>query len=242
MPRLDVVKVVYGAFALPWEQRKNFFNALFIPTSLLFTYSLCRSYLDEWLPEGSVWPLTLLFAVLFTFFAVPCHRLALLGSEQKGAYLPRWSRRETRFLVWLTLLWGSMMLGLMASTMVADTLALNLIGPEGWETLRSNRVVWYASLLPAYYLIARFSLMLPAIAIDNKTSPVHAWYLSRNNGLRLMLIVYAVPWTLGWVVDNAYRDDSSSIEIGILILLEYLTFAIQICAISLAYRELSRAG
>ena len=56
--RLDVAKVVYGAFLVPWINRQSFARALAIPVGILATLTLCSYYLGGHVPQAFHWLLT----------------------------------------------------------------------------------------------------------------------------------------------------------------------------------------
>lgn len=245
MQRLDVAKVLFGAFALPWTQRHDFTRVLALPVALLFTLTLAWFEFADALPEALNWFLMLVYGVFFTLLAVPCHRLILIGLEKTDKPLPGWEGRETRFLIWMGMVWliggvvfivGSAAIGIVGGIAVSIAFGSDAINSA------MRWITWFGGYIPAYYLLARLSLMLPAIATDRQIRLSDAWSLGKNNGLKLMLVVSVLPWALSSFLELAWRDNSSAFEVGLLTLLGCLTFIIEISALSLAYRELSRAG
>lgn len=91
-----------GAFLVPWWNRRAFARALAVPFVSLAVLTLSWYYANEILPNFVKWLLWVLYGLLFTLFAVTCHRLVLLGAESVTTRLaPRWSWRESRFFAWL---------------------------------------------------------------------------------------------------------------------------------------------
>ena len=246
MPQFDVAKVLYGAFALPWAQRKDCTRVLALPLALLFTLTLAWSQFAELLPGWFGWLVMPLYGAMFTLLAVPCHRLILIGLEETDNSLPGWEWRKTRFLLWTGLLWIGVGLVFMATTVASGTVIAVLLSIVFGDSDAVRNIVGVlmgsAAYLSAYYLLARFSLMLPAIATDQKIRLADAWLLGKNNGLRLMLVVCILPWALSSFLDIAWRENSSAFEVGLLTLLGCLTFIFEISALSLAYRELTRGN
>lgn len=241
--RLDVGKVVYGAFLVPWLHRRAFARALALPLAAMTSLALCSYYLIGHVPKSVHWLLYGAYWLVFVLFAVNCHRLVLLDpSEISRQWLPQWSMRQTRFLVWFVLVWGFCFLVAAWPVMtVLGTLILNIPGPwrgsgveDGW------RWVVQAGQVVSFYLMARLSVIFPATALDRKVNVRWAWQRTRQNGWRLTLVVAALPWLLSHMVDFVYRGDATTLEAIALTFLGTALFAVEISAVSLAYRELTK--
>jgi len=236
--RLDVAKVVYGAFMLPWWNRRAFGRALAIPLVLLVTLTLSWYYGGKYLPKPSNWALCFVWGALFSVFAVTCHRLVLLDAASVASRpVPRWSWRETRFFYWLVgiwlICWGA---GIAAMTLILN-LAIMAMGPPS-DGLFSE--AQYLASVPAYYLFARLSPVFPATAIDRTVNLRWAWRLTQGNGWRLFLIVAVLPWVISEIVALLYRGNATAVETVVLTFAGSALFAVEIAALSLSYRELTR--
>jgi hypothetical protein len=175
--------------------------------------------------------------LLFTLFAVTCHRLVLLDTESVAQrWRPAWSRRETRFFLWIAALW----LTCIAVMWVILALAMNIwtyIGgsPEDWFEL-----MVLAVKIAALYVFARLCMLFPATAVDRKVTWRWSWDLTRDNGWRLFIIVGGLPLLSWHAVGLLHRDDATTVEWFLLTVLTVALFAVEIAAISLSYRELTR--
>jgi hypothetical protein len=235
--RLDVGKVVLGAFLVPWWNRRAFSRALAIPLLLLVTLTLSWYFTGEYLPELSAWLFYLGYGVLFVIFAVTCHRLVLLDPPSIASRLyPRWSSRETRFILWMVGVW----LIITAAFIVVSPLLVNVSllwsrKPDedwlGWSL--------FVAKLPALYVFARLCLVFPATAIDKRVNLQWAWRRTEGNGWRLVLIVAVLPWILTQLVNLLYRGNASTIETIVLTFVGCALFAVEVAALSLSYRELT---
>jgi hypothetical protein len=237
--QLDVGKVALGAFLVPWWNRGAFGKALAIPLLLLVTLTLSWYYGAEHLPEFSNWALYLVYGALFALFAVTCHRLVLLDPKIVASRLaPRWSWRETRFFLWMGAVW----LISAAVTFALTTLMLNVWVPWVGEPNRT----WFewtvfVAKVPAFYVFARFCLVFPATAVDRRVDLRWAWRLTENNGWRLVLLVGVLPWLISQALALLYRGDASVVETIVLTFVAAALFAVEVAAISLSYRELTRS-
>ena len=98
---LPVGKVLFGAFVVPWWNRAVFGRALAVPLGSIALLMLSWYYGKAYVSDVASWLLLAVYGVLFTLFAVACHRLVLLGSEfSTTRFVPRWSWRESRFFAW----------------------------------------------------------------------------------------------------------------------------------------------
>jgi hypothetical protein len=81
-PRLDLAKVLAGAFLVPWWRRAALVRVLAVPVALIFAYTLLwQEYAAPWLGALGGWLSAGLYGLLFTLFAVRCHRVVLLDAE-----------------------------------------------------------------------------------------------------------------------------------------------------------------
>ena len=236
--RLEVGKVVLGAFLVPWWNRQSFVRALAIPLFAIVALNLSWYYAREYLSSLSTWLLTFVWCALFVLFAVTCHRLVLLDPRSISAQLrPHWSWRETRFFVWLVIVY----ILVAGALLVASALMLNIVQ---WtiKPLPENQMGWpmYAAALPALYIFARLCLVFPATAVDRRVTLRWAWRLSERNGWRLFLVVAVLPWFLSYLVTLLYRDNASVIETVAITAIGVAVLAFEIAALSLSYRELTR--
>ena len=232
---LNVGKVVLGAFIVPWWNKRAFGRALAIPLTTLATLVVSWDLAGDHLPKLAIWLLYFLHIVLFTLFAVTCHRLVLLNQRSfASVLLPPWTWRETRFIFFFFALWlVTTGIVVVALTLIAN-LWIPLFGEPGGAWFS-----WIAKI-PMLYLFARFCLVFPATAVDRKVNLKWSWALTRRNGWRLFTVVAVLPWIISQVLDLLYRGDASTIEIVLLAFLASALLAVEVAALSLSYRELTR--
>jgi hypothetical protein len=227
--------VVQEALLIPWRRRREFAWALAVPLALLAGLSLARYFAREVL-QAAGWALFVVycgvFAAFFTLFAVTCHRLVLLAPRMPAA---RWSWRESRFLFWVVTLWLIYLVVWWLGLLVAANTWWRGGDVVGW-----TKVIEFVASIPALYLIARLSLVFPATAIDRPAGLRWAWRMSRGNGWRLVVVVTVLPWLVSHLVGLLYRDEATAAEIVLLTVIGTALFALEIAALSVAYRELVR--
>ncbi len=131
-----------------------------------------------------------------TMIAVSCHRLVILGVDSlPSAWGVFWSSRETRFLGWAALIYGSFMGGMLLVGRLASSL-----GAEG--VLIALSLMFFVLFPLAMYVLPRLSLVFPATAVGQRPSLRGSWRRSRSNGWRLVLVMFisSLPiWPLSLV-------------------------------------------
>ena len=238
---LSVGKVVVGAFMVPWWKRRAFARALAVPLAALATLTLSWYYTAEMLPTFANWLLCLLYAGLFTLFAVRCHRLVLIDSESAVVPLrPEWAWRESRFLMWMIGLWLIYVATWWVSMILTGTVTANV-----WRNSPAESSVWLEwgislGKVPALYVLARLSLVFPATAIDRIADLRWAWRLTEKNGWRLVVVVGVLPWVISYLLGLLYRGEPSLLETMVLTTVGIALFAVEIAALSISYRELTK--
>jgi hypothetical protein len=237
---LDLGKVVAGAFLVPWWHRKAFARALAVPVALFMAFSaLWHYYGMTQLPWFAALTVNVVYGMVFTLFAVTCHRLVLLDPESVArAWRPRWTLRETRFILWLTGLWLVGVAASMALLALVGTVWVNLAGDSEIDLHRMQVAIRLVLLYP----LARLCVLFPATALDLDPLPNlrWAWDLTRDNGWRLAVIVGFLPWLFAQLMDLAYRSNASRLEWLLLSVLAIAFFAVEIAAVSISYRELAK--
>lgn len=172
------------------------------------------------------------FAII-TIVAVGCHRGFLMSEEDiYNTKTFRWESREWKFLGWwlaISLLSGLMF---MAYGLILTPLAyLFDIQQSGIFV----NIIQLITLLPVLYVISRWSLVLPATAVDDtEASLSEAWNLSDGQGWRLTVIIGVIPF----IINNALEilPAYDSFIYGIIVAAVWLLIAVfQIGLLSLSY-------
>ena len=238
--RLDLGKVVAGAFLVPWWRRRAFARALVVPVLLIFAYSVAWEYLRPTVFPWLTWLVACgTYGLLFTLFAVRCHRLVLLDPQAVAReWQPRWTWRETRFFMWVAGFWLFGIVGMV----VLLTVVLNAWGAIAGH--RSIELEWteQAVRVALLYPFGRLCVMFPATAVERPAVPDvrWAWQLTRGNGWRLMIVVGALPWLFSLLTSAVYRSEATTLEWVLVGLLGLALLAVQIAALSISYQELTK--
>ena len=226
---LSIGIVVYDSFRVITRQWRAFLCALTLPTMALTVFAT----IDYAGSSGwQIVALHLTFYATATLYAVTSHRIALYGSDSVpnrwGLY---WTKRETIYFAVAAAIF------IVPGYLITWPMFTNL--PLG-QYIAVQATVW----LSLAYVVARLSIALPAIAIDDATSITTAWNLSRHNGWRLT-IALSIPILLiaglGFVYERLVPPSSHPIGVFLTSFAFVLVDAITITALSVAYRELRLA-
>lgn len=174
------------------------FPLLFLLATFLAWHasSFAESTTAAWIAYGA-------FVLTLAWLAITIHRLVLVdGWSRTPASGSMPLRRFAWFVAALMLIW----LLHQALTLIVVGLALNLIYPPRYVPAgeiqapprEMQNVEWLGTLayVLVYWVIARVSMVLPAIAVDRKLDVVDSWRRSRGNGWKLAIIVGVLPWVL----------------------------------------------
>ena len=147
-----------------------------------------------------------------------------------------WTKRETRFLGWFVGIWF-LYFALSLPTGIILLLFSEVFA--GWNTAW---ITTFISYIVVAYFEGRFSLVLPATAIDRRSNFKESWAMSRGKGM-LIAVALVIPamimFPVEYVLYDAMGDELSPIADLIWLLLVLPIFAIEIAIISLAYDKLA---
>lgn len=136
--------------------------------------------------------------LVYTLLAVRVHRMVLTGGGANQDWL-RWTRRETRFLGWLVVVyfyWTLILVPLVAGVGVASDFTWVSYG-VWWDSLAIT-----LATVPGAYVFVRLVFLLPATAVDQKRNLRWAWEFSKDNGWRLVSLLWVLPMFISLVVPD----------------------------------------
>jgi hypothetical protein len=248
--RLPVAKVIAGALMLAWERRYALLHALWLPLlfGMVFTVSETLWGPSSWELEppgqqtsrqGSLLLWTLPLFVLTVVFAVRSYRVYLLGDELMRA-IPAfsWSLRETRFVFAMA---GIAFLFALAAVTFGSIVGALWPGASDFANSRFGLVL----MLPPGYLAGRLLLAFPAIAIDDSIDVLQAlgnsWAISKQNGLRLLVLCVLAPGAIAWSLGAL---STLGIPGGALLssIAVWLVMPVELAIVALSYETLKREG
>lgn len=234
---LEIFGTIRDAALKCWSQRVALGRALLLPGICLTILNLVSDRIDE--AELSLLALVGAgSAAIYAIFAVVCHRVILLGPES----LPnRWglflTEREGRFLIWVVLI--ALCAGA-ATVPAAIPIAIPMVILE-LEGLVADVAIWLATL-PGFYLLARWSVLLPSIAIDDRFGMKEAWSLTRGNGWRLTIALEIPIWVLWGAAQMLFLLPIEGFLWPFLVVLGWMMLgAAEVATLSVAFQRLRGA-
>ena len=263
--------ILREACLLSWNHRQHFARLLIIPVTLMTLISVAESYWLESKDTSSIALIGFLQVLpdflIFTFFAVSCHRSILIGEHSVSRFgVPGWSMRETRFYLWILGIYtlGFFFLILFSAVLGVIPVAIGRSMGETWDNIMAvmkHPAFFYSSMallsVPFAYVVGRLSLVLPAVAVDLRPSFTSGWAQSEGNGWRVTILVGGIPilfmilqalfsvlvgWLTGTNDTQTLREMGiffSIINSGFCALLQYVLATVEVAILSLTFKELS---
>ena len=252
--RLRIVPNLREALLLPLHHWQ-FASSLMVGPVVLLTIS--RIPLVWMNPQESAIKVAGLLSIIvligvLTTLAVSWHRFILLN-EQSGSVsrLWRWSRRETRFLLYgiaIAIVWW--LVGMIAVIPVAVVSGI-FIGDSLPVAIILGGVGALVILGICGYFCGPISLILPATAIDRRPASSWfdwAWTQSKDNEWALAALVFIIPFPVLWLLDHISgkllldaRQSTAMVAIGMVALesaIDSLSTIFAVGVLSIAYKRL----
>ena len=227
---LPVINIILGAFRIPWSKRSRIARAVIAPAIALSAIGAYWVYSRPGTYESNLW--VLLYGLALTPFAVACHRVLLLGDESLPQYgIMTWTVREGRFLTWLLAAWSLAFLTTMFLLMTIGTIVMNVFDiPRAWMEMG-----WFLGSFEVLgtYVLARLSLILPAVALDGRPSLSSIWRLSHGNGWRLTVVLGGLPWLVSHFQRFILPDEATFVSVLLISLVFCPLLVVEIAALSL---------
>lgn len=166
---------------------------------------------------------------------VSYHRIFLLDAKEVSqTRVFRWTMTETRFVLWWVLICSVAIVAIIPWAMLMLPALAKVLGPA-MDNLYFLWLQTYLMFLPFIYLLTRFALMFPAIAINAENrSPVIAWRLSRGNGWRLLILIGLLPALTDLM--NIALQDFSGLAVQVLQVVVWTVCGVlEVAILSLSY-------
>ena len=246
--KLPVLNIILNTFIFIWWKRRALSKAVALPALSLILLNSAVHIRGAALSQPAFWLVYLSNLFLFCLLAIACHRFVLLAIPSAPSERFRWTRRESRFIIFFIVFTALYVFVSIFMTTLLGTVAGNIISPgpsEGPAAAEPERwFIWvnYFSVIIGYYFLSRMSLIFPATAIDHKVGLRWALSSSSYNGWRLFIIVGVMPKALSFVLGKFFRHNASAPEVVIISLLAVIVIIVGVVALSLCFKELSEKG
>lgn len=234
--KLAIAQIIINALKASWEKRKRLAQVVALPSLALVVIATYWSYADRKVDtmDAMVW--VALWTMAFSPFALACHRVLLLGNDSLPQYgIMRLTKREIKFFAWLSAIGLIGFFVKAISIMTIGNVLVNVI------EIQNDWLVWIlkgADVLAAY-LVARLSLILPSIALDEQLSLSHVWHLSQGNGFRLTIILVGLPWLLAYYGQFIFPEEMNLAQVTLCRILYCVALLLEVAVLSFSYKALS---
>lgn len=251
MKQVPVAGLLLASMSTAWENRGIYLKALALPLIVLAALTFVGALVPEDWEDVPGWYVPLLFAAGFAgiFFAIACHRLVLLGPPERP-FAFSLGRRELKFIL-VSILLGLIFTIIMGITMLVLVFVLiPLLGPavevfSGDTPSEAAMAAWgiflagFFSILPAYYVLARCSMVLPAIAVGDEGFEIQdSWHMTKDNQWQVFVIVAVYPFIMSIIGEVFLLAGSNPFTNALSSIAYCIGLALGIFALSFVYRFL----
>jgi len=236
--KLPSLNIIATAVYFAWMNKAEFLRAIALPTLLLVSCSAVGNIFLKSI-SGYLWlPYVLVYGLSFSYLAITCHRLILIeAGDRHRTYKAKLGYRELRFLGWVVAIYTiDTILRIPVSLLIQDAGGSMFVGANGKLTEWAKQI----ASIPALYVFARLSLAFPAAAIDKHSGLRWSWMRTRGNGWRVFVVVCLFPWLFGMGLEALVRDKATVLEQVILAIFGFVGLAVEIIALSFAYKEFEK--
>ena len=225
--KLRIGRVLLGTVVLAQSRWRSYSFAAVGPFLLMVPVTFSRDLISPGIPLAIVYSIISYFIVATIAFSY--HRISLLGSNSTSfQHQFRLDRSKVLFVANV----------FFVAAVVA--MPLLVIGGVSRLVFGSVHLVWVPILVPlGFYLSSRISVLVPARAIGHRLSLSEAWLLTRGNGLKIMLLVYALPFFGGLFIDK--QEVAGFGYFLALLALSVAVFLLPFILLSMVYSELTQS-
>ncbi|WNM60431.1 hypothetical protein [Candidatus Nitrospira neomarina] len=265
---LKVLPITREAFSFAWDQRRALWGWIVVGAFLSGLTDLVDPFVKiEEEGEVDAWPNVLMVmqycsiiflastpsTLVFVMLAINCHRSILIDNGGKCPNLRLiFASGEWRFFAWIIVVYtGAFLFIFPGITLIGIGALAGFFSPEMdnvylnsvWiKTLAEFLFMYGVFLSPFLYILGRWSLVFPAIAIDHRPSLSWSWKQTKHNGWRmavlvgfLLLIVGNLKHVLPFIGLSEFPMFSSYISSFVW----FIFTPVEVAVISFAFRELT---
>ena len=260
--KVPVWRTAIGSYGFVFANLDRFFALGWLLLLITFALSMASGFLFKIGVEESAsvadwanyFTLTAISWAMHAVFAVRWHRFFLLD-ERESVFTDVLGARNWRFLGFMVLLSFVPMVPLMILALVGFGVSPLETGPQAIETINWMPIILFGLYMLALpiiiFVLLRFYLVLPAIAVDRPLTLGEAWRNMRGNtwrfigamalvGIPFMIAVLFVATFLGFSEFASANGGASEPTIGVLMATNAVTAIIGFFLIAAAVTALSK--
>ncbi|MFT6094588.1 MAG: hypothetical protein ACJA2Q_002493 [Pseudohongiellaceae bacterium] len=188
--RLPIKAIFTESIGLTWQRKAELLRLAWPYLTAIFIATAFTSQISGTTEQ-------LIASLVITITGAPgivsCHRVFLLRHDevlQLSAI--RWSQRETSYLR-KALGLGFLMLLFLTPVLVGSYLLIFTGNFPSELTGLGIQPLILIIAFPGFYIVSRYSIILPATALDEIRSARWAWRMSSGNGWRLVALIAFTP-------------------------------------------------
>ena len=254
--KLPVGKILLTSMWMVYKRRQAFLRVLILPLTVLtgasfsFYMLISETSIFVFNPDDALLTIFLrnTFYVLFSYvvgaifstpFAISCHRLVLGADSTSASDRWRWTKRETRFAIFVVMICVAAFFVLTATLLLLAfpiSIASTVIASPLATTYLVSYVGPSVAIIATSYITCRLAIIFPSIAVDKPLTIRSAWEMSRRNGWRLLII--AIFFFFFQITAVRMIDAENLISVLVSIALFFTLSIFGIVALSLSYLEL----
>ena len=253
--QLPIKEVISTSFEVSWRNKTVLLRVLALPIFMIVLFNLSW---DKIFTVGGIVDVIVIdsiYLIFLTFILINCHRIFILGIDSVPKYGVNLKARNLKFFIWAAVLAIIFYIVWFALTIILDTILINTAFPPPDSSENSTKhligtykdIHWWASGIAkgfAFYIIGRLCLVLPSAAIDNTPNIRWSWEATKNNGLKMIILIFAIPWFITETMNLIPRESPSALEVVLFQIAGYLLVTVEVAILSLSfkkYRDLSGA-
>lgn len=231
--RLPIKAILMASIELTWQRKAELLR---LAWPYLVTIVVTTAFTSQAPGSSEQLIASLVMIITSVLGIVSCHRVFLLPQDevlQLSAI--RWSKRESSYLR-KSIGLGFLMLLFLTPLLAASYLFVFIGNFPAELTGLGIQPLMLIIALPGFYIFSRYSIILPATALDENRSARWAWRVSSGNGWRLALLIAFTPIifetllrkSLGLLGESLILDLFYASTLAVLTIFE-------VCLISLSY-------
>lgn len=210
---LPIVPIFMEALSFPYRHHRKLLKVGF---PLIITGGLHLVFVQSQVDAEGNMELSMLGILLAAALAlslliavVGCHRIFLMDDgDDKESSLLNWTGNEIKYVGWWILIGICAALLAIPFWLIVMPFLMSFSGLDVGNSYFLIVTVSIASI-PIYYLVSRWSLVLPSSAIGiHGKSLTWSWELSSGNGWRLTLLIGILPFVSDILFDMLFSHDS----------------------------------
>jgi len=243
--QLPIKEIVSNSFQLSWQNKSTLLRVLALPIFMIILFNLSWNKLFTVSSVVDVIVIDSIYLIFLAFILINCHRIFILGIDSVPKYGINLKVRNLKFFAWAAVLAIIFYIAWFALMIILDTILINTVFDPIENSTKHligthKDAHWWASGIAkgfAFYIIGRLSLVLPSAAIDNKPNISWSWNVTKNNGLKMFILIFSIPWFITETMNLIPRESPSALEVVLFQIAGYLLVTVEVAMLSLSFNK-----